>query len=656
MDLRNFFSALIVLLFLFPFSAGFGEEGPREIAYTLFARLPKIEKIALSPDGQTLAILYPAEGETRFTIFDIRKNPENKPLPFKIKFDITWVGWANNDRLLISQIGIGYVLGKSYITLTGGLIAFDKDGTNSKKLLGHRSVNKHFPSFLSMKVLSTLPDDHENILIQLQKPEDKTPGVYKLNVYTGDLTEVEAPMKGMTNWAVDYDKIVRLGWGEREDEPVLIARTSATSEWIEIQNNDIFEDGEFQLLGFGFDASSLFFRSSLNTGRAAIYEFDFLTGMITRKVFDDPVYDVDGLVLSISKKQISAGKLTADFPELVPLNPDFEKWQGKISQALGGLRFQIMDSTPDEQFFIIRSFSEKDPGSLYLLDGVNNELSPIWEVLPSLFPENMNEVRKVTYFARDGLGIEAYLTIPKGSEGKNLPTVIILHGGPWVRDSMIFNAQTQFLANRGFAVFQPNFRGSSGYGKTFLELGYGEWGGKMQLDIQDGLAWLVRNGIANPDKVCLLGASYGGYAALMALAQFPDDYECAIALAPVTDLNLLLKELRGNSSEKFITKAIKNKMDKRDLMRLSPYKVAKDISDPILLLHGTLDRIIPFEHSDKMAKALEKANKDVRLIPLQNSGHDLFHEKTRLKYFREIEKFLKKHIGQPENANADGGD
>ena len=273
-----------------------------------------------------------------------------------------------------------------------------------------------------------------------------------------------------------------------------------------------------------------------------------------------------------------------------------------------------------------------------------------------LVPENMNRSQQVNYFDRNDLWIDTYMTIPKGSEGKNLPTVIIHHGGPWVRDSMIFNAQTQFLANRGFAVFQPNFRGSSGYGKTFLELGYGEWGGKMQLDIQDGLAWLVRNGIANPDKVCLLGASYGGYAALMALAQFPDDYECAIALAPVTDLNLLLKELRGNSSEKFITKAIKNKMDKRDLMRLSPYKVAKDISDPILLLHGTLDRIIPFEHSDKMAKALEKANKDVRLIPLQNSGHDLFHEKTRLKYFREIEKFLKKHIGQPENANADGGD
>ena len=651
--MRNFFSVLIVLLFLFPFNAGFGEEGPREIAYTLFARLPKIEKIALSPDGQTLAILYPLNNETKFTIFDIRKNPENEPLAIETKgLNIIWVGWANNDRLLINQIGIGIILGKNFFALTGGLTAFDKDGKNSKKLLGPGSANNRN---LGMKVLSTLPDDHENILIQLQSPEDKTPGVYKLNVYTGNLAEVEIPIKGITNWAVDYSKIVRLGWGERKNIPILIARTSATSEWKEIQNNDIFEDGEFQLLGFGFDASTLFFRSSLNTGRAAIYEFDFLTGIITRKVFDDPVYDVDGLVLSISRKQISAGMLTADFPELVPLNPDFEKWQGKISRALGGLRFQIMDSTPDEQFFIIRSFSEKDPGSLYLFDGVNNELSPIWEVLPSLFPENMNEVRKVTYFARDGLEIEAYLTIPKGSEGKNLPTVIILHGGPWVRDSMIFNAQTQFLANRGFAVFQPNFRGSSGYGKTFLELGYGEWGGKMQLDIQDGLAWLVRNGITNPERVCLLGASYGGYAVLMALAQFPDDYKCAVALAPVTDLNLLVKDLRGNVSEKILIKAVKNKMTKRELSKRSPYKLAKQISDPILLLHGTLDRIIPFEHSDKMAKALEKANKDVRLIPLQNSGHDLFHEKTRLKYFREIEKFLKKHIGQPESANADGG-
>ncbi len=265
----------------------------------------------------------------------------------------------------------------------------------------------------------------------------------------------------------------------------------------------------------------------------------------------------------------------------------------------------------------------------------------------SLTPDVLNEKQAITYKARDGLEIEGYLTLPKGkSEDKQtkLPAIIFPHGGPISFDDDDFDYWTQFLVSRGYAVLQMNFRGSSGYGYNFMKQGLASWGQAMQDDVEDGARWLIKEGIADEKRMCIVGASYGGYAALMGTVKTPDLYQCAVSFAGVTDVEYLVKSHRNYTNYEIVKKQIGNDYDK--LWEVSPLKHAAKITKPVLLIHGSKDRVVRVHHSEEMLDELEDENKDVQYIELDGGDHYLSNNEHRLTTFKAIEAFLAEHLAE----------
>ncbi|MCG8591947.1 MAG: alpha/beta fold hydrolase [Proteobacteria bacterium] len=278
-------------------------------------------------------------------------------------------------------------------------------------------------------------------------------------------------------------------------------------------------------------------------------------------------------------------------------------------------------------------------------------MDPLFRELPDLDPSGLGNARFVSYRARDGLEIPAVLTLPASSPEGPQPTVVVPHGGPHARDTLDFDAETQFLASRGYAVLRPNFRGSTGYGRRHLQASFGEWGRAMQQDVADGVSWLVAQGIADPKRIAILGASYGGYAALQGSATTPDLYRCAISWAGISDLNLLLRQrdmwIRGRPDSRWIGHWL---FDRSKLASVSPLKSVERIRVPILLIHGEYDSVVIPRHSKRMAKALKKAGKKHEYLELPREWHYTFQEENRMLAYQRIEKFLDSCLAAPEDS------
>ncbi len=267
-------------------------------------------------------------------------------------------------------------------------------------------------------------------------------------------------------------------------------------------------------------------------------------------------------------------------------------------------------------------------------------------IYPKLPLEKMARMKPVSYEARDSLTIPAYLTLSEGWSGPG-PAVIMPHGGPWVRDTLSFDMWVQFLASRGYAVLQPNYRGSSGYGDRYESLGYGKWGRTMQDDLTDGVKWLVAEGIADPNRVCIVGGSYGGYAALMGAIRTPDTYKCAAAFAPVTDIKRFLRDHGDYVEDSYDYQRVAGSLDKDELEQISPLRRAKEVALPLLLAHGTADDVVPVEHSRELAEKLKGLDKPVKYLEMADENHHMEKSADRLLWFKELEAFLAEHIGTP---------
>jgi dipeptidyl aminopeptidase/acylaminoacyl peptidase len=307
----------------------------------------------------------------------------------------------------------------------------------------------------------------------------------------------------------------------------------------------------------------------------------------------------------------------------------------------------------DEMRYLLFSSGNKRPGVYYLGDRNTEMVVPIGSTYPQLHAVDLAGKKIVRYKARDGIDIQGYLTLPNNVEAHNLPTIIFPHGGPISSDDTDFDYWTEFFASRGYAVLQMDFRGSAGYGHEFLAAGLKQWGLQMQDDIVDGTRWLIDNGIADKNRLCIVGASYGGYAALMGAAKTPDLYRCAISFAGVSDLRALLEYQSHFTSAKVAEQQIGRWWeDRAQLKATSPRLLAEQIKIPILLVHGTKDRSVPFEQSELMAAALKDAGKTYQFIKQEDGDHFLSNYENRLQLFEAMDKFLAQQLGTAETSSA----
>jgi dipeptidyl aminopeptidase/acylaminoacyl peptidase len=364
-------------------------------------------------------------------------------------------------------------------------------------------------------------------------------------------------------------------------------------------------------------------------------------------LFDNPAYDIGDIITDERNGRVIGATYMDDGPRAVYFDPSMQRIQESLEKDYPGQSVSILSKDDAGATYVILTQGPKNPPILSLFTPANRKASVIDEAYESLKPADLGDVRPYPYKARDGLDIHAYLTLPPGRDPHNLPTVIFPHGGPEDRDEMAFDWWAQFMASRGYAVLQPNFRGSSGYGGHFVLAGDGEWAGKVQYDVQDGVAKLIADGIADPKRICIVGASYGGYMALAGATFSPDLYACAVSFAGLSDLDRML--YTGTTFESETVSIWKRRIgadvDKSKLVSASPANFVDRVKIPILLLHSDKDTTVPIEQSQIENDALKHAGKQVEFITLSGDDHDLEFPDTRIKLLTEIERFLAAHIG-----------
>ncbi len=361
--------------------------------------------------------------------------------------------------------------------------------------------------------------------------------------------------------------------------------------------------------------------------------------------------DIDGAILDPWTRQVVGANWTAEESHQHFFEADLQAAREQLDALLPGHPARILSWSRDRRRFLVFAEIGLDGGGYYFFDRGEQRVQRLGMAYPGLAKHPQGERQSITYRARDGVRIPAYLTYPPGDQRRDLPLVLFVHGGPHSRDSFDFDYWAAFMASRGYAVLQPNFRGSSGYGRAWEEAGRRQWGGLMQTDVEDGVAALVRAGIVNPARVCIVGASYGGYAALAGATLTPERYACAASVAGLSDLNEFLRQRAAQAGDtsmiaEWWESSIGDRAEDRERVRaVSPVNLADRVRVPILLMHGTDDTVVPILQSRRMQDRLRDAGKEVRFVELRGDDHWLSDAATRVQMLRELEAFLAQHLG-----------
>ncbi|WP_397603085.1 alpha/beta hydrolase family protein [Sphingorhabdus sp.] len=606
-----------------------------------FASLPFVERAELSPDGNHIAGIFGVGGEQKILIMPLMGGT-TKAVILGVP-DETQPGriqWVNNDNIIVSLTGLLPIeTDRWYITR---LLAVNRLSGKFTKLLWDLGGQN------TGDVLSVPNDGSNEILVAAQATiytnmSGFWPTVYRVNVTNGKRRKVVMGREGVLDWGADHLGQVRVGVGYDDSRLTsrLIYRRSNDEALRQIDKADHKRDEAltvpFLYLPGGDNA--LVLRDN-DAGRTSIFEVDLATQQTVKTIFEPEQGEVDGVLTSDDGKLLGASTTNKTSP-IFWFDADLANLQANFNKSVPNARVEIESMSADRSKMLVRVASAETPGVLYFYDtnvGVLQKIAPVNEKLGS---KKLSPVKLVRYKARDGLEIEAVLTTPKGKDPKNLPFIVMPHGGPWAHDGLYYDYWAQFLASRGYVVMQPNFRGSTGYGTEFLNKGKGQMGFAMQDDITDGVKWAVNQGIADAKRVCIVGASYGGYAAMWGIAKDPDLYRCAISISGVAALRREVNDfggkLRGN-----LYKMQWQEMTP-DFNAVSPINAIAKIKAPLMLIHGKRDVTVDHVQSQKMFNAMTKADKAVEFVSLPLADHYFTREADRNKLLSSMEAFLAKH-------------
>ena len=631
----------------------------------VFAQREKLWGPKLSLDGSQLAVLERKEGDEVVSIYRRTGNAFTltSTIPSGTRENYFRVRWANNGRLLVSSVirRNGFSSNRSALRR---LVSMNLDGSDQVVVLT-QTWNRP-PRFRGDGIIHMLPQDPSHVLIRLVDISDEDDSsVYRMNIYSGKKEMVEEAANGQDiyRWYADWDGNVRYAFGQdSRRRPIMLIRR-ADGQWHPLHKYELFEDGRFHPLGYSINDNTIYVLSSHVTGRASLYKFDLRTGDLAGKVFTHDEVDLDSLVVSEAQRKAVAVSYTLDKKEYHYLDPTYAALRRDIDNALPGRSNAIVSATPDEQLLVVLSESPVHAGTYYLYDLTDKSLTEIGQRYDGFRPDDLSPMRRVTYEARDSLQIPAYLTVPRDKDPavsvsanmrpntRSGPAVILPHGGPRSRDRLDFDLWAQFLANRGYVVLQPNFRGSRGYGEWYESLGHGTWGRAMQNDLADGARWLVDQGLADPNRICIAGGSYGGYASLMAVVRDSEVFQCAASLNGVSDVRRMLRDDGEYDSRNSEFKRVAGRLTKSELDLISPIDRANEITAPVLLVHGEEDQNVSIRHSRQLANKLENAGTPVTFIPLPGEGHTLLKEESYRVWLSALEEFLAETIG-PDSPHA----
>lgn len=494
-------------------------------------------------------------------------------------------------------------------------------------------------------LIDELEDIDSEILIEMNKRNPEIFDVYRLNFETGELNIAAENPGNISGWVTDHNGKIRAAITTDGVNTSLLYRENENESWHTVITTNFKES--LTPLFFTFDNKFLYASSNIGRDKNAVIRYDIKNAAEAEVIFEHPEVDVYTLTYSRKRKVITSVIFNTWKRERVLLDKKTEKIFNRLEKDLGEYEILITDNDDNEEKFIIRTYSDRSLGAYYIFDKAADTLTKISDVSPWINENEMAEMKPVTYQSRDGLLIHGYLSLPLGSEHKNLPVVINPHGGPWARDYWGFNPEIQFLVNRGYAVLQMNFRGSVGFGRKFWECSFKEWGKTMQNDISDGVNWIVEQGIADPARIAIYGGSYGGYAVLAGLAFTPDLYAAGVDYVGVSNLFTFMNSIPAYWKpylEMLYVMVGHPERDKKLMEDASPVFHVDKMKAPLFIAQGKMDPRVNINESDQMVKALKERGIDVPYMVKENEGHGFLNQENKFDFYREMETFLAKHL------------
>ncbi|AOH84427.1 peptidase [Sphingomonas panacis] len=604
-----------------------------------FATLPFIEAPRLSPDGTRIAARIAVHGKQRLAIIPLADKSKAASID-PAKQDLNDWQWVN-DQWLVVRVGKSESVEGNDFYVTRA-ISVSADGKKLIPLvvdpLGQQADD----------ILWTAHDGSPHVLIAMQRSiyadNDFWPEVRDFDVSTGRSKTVVHSTDTVMSWYADGAGVVRYGVGYTDqnrsyralyrDQPTgsfhVIERAKGAGNSLD-NYPALFLPDPGKALAIHDDAD----------GFSTVYPLDLKTMTRGAPLYAVPGYDLDSLLTSDDRTQMIGARYTDTYQHTHWTDPVLAAIQADFDKALGNRRGEIVSWSSDRSQLLVKVASASIPGSYYLYAPKEGVLHLLAQINGQLAGKQLAPVKTITYKARDGLEIHAVLTLPAGRAAKDLPLILMPHGGPIARDDESWDWWAQFLANRGYAVLQPNYRGSSGYGTKFTDLGKGQWGLAMQDDLTDAVAWATHEGIADAKRVCIVGGSYGGYAALRAAQRDEGIYRCAVSFAGVSDMPGMIRYdgafLNGGRTKDYFRERAP------DLTAVSPANFAAEFSIPVLLMHGDDDRTVPVKQSRLMVSRLKAAGKTYRYVEQPGGDHHLSSEADRVQFLKELEAFLKQY-------------
>lgn len=618
-----------------------------------FVKKDKFNDIKISPTGEYLAATVPLQDRTVLAVIRRSDNKLMGNFGLGKNTHVSRFVWVNPDRVLI---GIAEKFGSLDQPIeTGEIFVFDAKAGKGDSLVGFRVADNGLGTKIKPKqaeevagfLVDDLPNDDRNVIVSIQPfSRDPVTRAERLDVYSGRRVPITIAPARRASFVTDNRGVVRYAYGlGPNNERKLFHRADDKAKW-ELVSDDSGTGLSEWPVGFSADDRVVYMEVEQATGPNILVSVDPATGKRTTLLRDDASDPID-IVYRLNSSIPVGAFFAAGKPRTAFFDNASEEARlyRSLESAFEGSTVDITSVTKDGRTALVHVTSDRNPGDFYLFDTTTKKADFLLGSRDWFDPETLNPVRPVRLDARDGLALHGFVTLPHGSSGKNLPMIVLPHGGPFqARDDWSFDEESQMLASAGYAVLRLNFRGSPGFGRSFKTSGAKQWGGTMQDDLTDATRWAIAQGIADAGRICIYGASYGAYASLMGAAKEPGLYRCAAGYVGVYDLPMMVKADSRHSKRSSIW--MSEWVGAADeLASTSPNRIADRIRTPVFLAAGGEDEIAPIEHTKRMEAALRKAGVPVEALYYNNEGHGFYVEKNRVEYYTKLLAFFSTHLG-----------
>lgn len=636
----------------------------------VYGALPDVTEVEISPSGRYAALLQNVGDQKAVMFYDLDA-PDEKPVGVGVgKEDARGIEWANDDRILL------LLSVSEKVETTSGMetieffrwISVSRTTGKSKALFGDEP-GFYMPS--SGFFIGVRPDDPEKAIFarpslragyfasqpsrtRLKQKDPFEYNLFEVNLENGRQRKIGRGGEDTVDWVVDRngDAVLRVDYSRKSNKREIFVKAPGEARFRLLREFEQTRGRGAPISLHGLSATQDYALATMygDRDKRSLVRFDLETGEIGETaVFSNADYDIDSIVYDPLNGYVTGVRYTDDLPQTYHLDEADRKMQASLGKALPNASPVIVSKSLDGARMIVRAVYVDHPTQFFLFDKKARRLDMIAASYNALDNKVAAIKEKYDYTASDGLKIPGYLTVPEGASKQSMPLIVLPHGGPEARDDQSFDWWTFFYAARGYLVYQPNFRGSSGYGIAFRDAGHGEWGGKMQDDITEGVEKLIADGLADPERICIVGASYGGYAALAGAVMTPELYACAVSVNGVSDLMAMLGEEARLSEyfEDYWRVRIGDRFQNdEEIAAASPVNFAGKVQAPVMLIHGKDDTVVPVGHSRRMRNALKSARKPHDYVELPGEDHWLSTGAMRTEMLRRSIDFIDAHIGE----------